>query len=197
MRRVLTMAMLGVGLAFANPAIAAVTIVGPPATASSCTNFTFSGATEVSCAGGYSGNLNQGSPLTGTGLTAIQALGYTGTGAYPDANAKDFNGGNTNTISFAGQTFSGLTIIGLHYGQSGDPGGNATSFFSFLAAPGTTSITVTGRAHANELALSNMVLYSTGGAVPEPATWAMMLLGFGAIGFSMRRHRKQTMPQVA
>ncbi|MEO8141386.1 MAG: PEPxxWA-CTERM sorting domain-containing protein [Sphingomicrobium sp.] len=26
-------------------------------------------------------------------------------------------------------------------------------------------------------------------AVPEPATWAMMLLGFGAIGFSTRRRR--------
>ena len=26
-------------------------------------------------------------------------------------------------------------------------------------------------------------------AVPEPATWAMMLLGFGGIGFSMRRKR--------
>ena len=28
------------------------------------------------------------------------------------------------------------------------------------------------------------------GAVPEPSTWGMMLLGFGAIGFSMRRSRK-------
>lgn len=28
------------------------------------------------------------------------------------------------------------------------------------------------------------------GAVPEPATWAMMLLGFGAIGVSMRRRAK-------
>ena len=27
-------------------------------------------------------------------------------------------------------------------------------------------------------------------AVPEPSTWALMLLGFGAIGFSMRRRRK-------
>jgi hypothetical protein len=27
--------------------------------------------------------------------------------------------------------------------------------------------------------------------VPEPATWAMMLLGFGAIGCMMRARRKQ------
>lgn len=30
------------------------------------------------------------------------------------------------------------------------------------------------------------------GAVPEPATWAMMLIGFGAIGVSLRRRRKVT-----
>src|SRR5215204_2675669 len=27
-------------------------------------------------------------------------------------------------------------------------------------------------------------------AVPEPATWAMMLVGFGAVGFAMRRRQK-------
>lgn len=36
------------------------------------------------------------------------------------------------------------------------------------------------------------------GAVPEPGTWAMMLLGFGAIGVSIRRRRKLTAtPQLA
>lgn len=30
---------------------------------------------------------------------------------------------------------------------------------------------------------------ATGGAVPEPATWAMLMLGFGAIGYSLRRAR--------
>ncbi len=28
-------------------------------------------------------------------------------------------------------------------------------------------------------------------SVPEPSTWAMMLMGFGAVGFSMRRSRKK------
>ena len=36
-------------------------------------------------------------------------------------------------------------------------------------------------------------------AVPEPATWALMLLGFGGIGVAMRRGRRRssTLMQVA
>lgn len=34
-------------------------------------------------------------------------------------------------------------------------------------------------------------------AVPEPATWAMMLFGFGAVGFSMRRRRQPLLAQIA
>lgn len=34
-------------------------------------------------------------------------------------------------------------------------------------------------------------LVTTFSAVPEPATWAMMLLGFGAIGMAMRNRRRQ------
>ena len=34
-------------------------------------------------------------------------------------------------------------------------------------------------------------------AVPEPATWAMMLLGFGAIGWQLRRRRSQMITQAA
>jgi hypothetical protein len=40
--------------------------------------------------------------------------------------------------------------------------------------------------------LSNLILgttATTAPAVPEPATWAMMLVGFGSIGFAMRRRR--------
>lgn len=34
-------------------------------------------------------------------------------------------------------------------------------------------------------------------AVPEPATWAMMLLGFGALGFALRRNREQVRVRYA
>jgi hypothetical protein len=33
--------------------------------------------------------------------------------------------------------------------------------------------------------------------VPEPATWALMLLGFGGIGLAMRRRRKPALAQLA
>lgn len=35
------------------------------------------------------------------------------------------------------------------------------------------------------------------GAVPEPATWAMMLLGMGAVGFAMRRRKGNVTTTVA
>ena len=34
-------------------------------------------------------------------------------------------------------------------------------------------------------------------AIPEPATWAMMLLGFGAVGVAMRRRRAPVLAQAA
>jgi PEP-CTERM motif len=37
----------------------------------------------------------------------------------------------------------------------------------------------------------------TSGGVPEPGTWAMMLLGFGAIGVAMRRRRAMVQPALA
>ena len=46
----------------------------------------------------------------------------------------------------------------------------------------------------------NNTSYSGGvafAAVPEPATWAMMLMGFGAIGFAMRRRRRPALLQLA
>ncbi|MHA6724279.1 PEPxxWA-CTERM sorting domain-containing protein [Sphingomonas sp. RS2018] len=62
---------------------------------------------------------------------------------------------------------------------------------------GDTAITVrTNNASNNDnIFLAAFVVSggaSVNGAVPEPATWAMMTLGFGGIGFAMRRKKTTT-----
>ena len=68
--------------------------------------------------------------------------------------------------------------------------GNATWLGQTLASLGATPGTYVYTSN------SDSVTINIGGVVPEPASWAMMLLGFGAIGFAMRRGRKPT-PQTA
>ena len=52
----------------------------------------------------------------------------------------------------------------------------------------------------NQIGFDNITLGSAtpgAGAVPEPGTWAMMLIGFGAVGFAMRRRRRTLDAQAA
>jgi hypothetical protein len=51
--------------------------------------------------------------------------------------------------------------------------------------------------NVNQAAVTSAIGVGTPGAVPEPATWAMMLLGFGGIGMAMRRGRKPVLAQIA
>ena len=43
---------------------------------------------------------------------------------------------------------------------------------------------------------NSVTLGSVPAPVPEPATWAMMLLGFGGIGFALRRGRRRSKPTL-
>jgi hypothetical protein len=89
---------------------------------------------------------------------------------------------------------SGYTVVSSHFGNITGPTGNVTVFWLLNLPAGTTSIPLDPNT-----GWSNGVLYFTGGApLPEPATWAMMLLGFGAVGFAMRRdRRKAVLTQIA
>lgn len=51
------------------------------------------------------------------------------------------------------------------------------------------TIVVSGISKGNGSYGGNLTFIPTTSAVPEPATWAMMLFGFGAIGFGMRRRK--------
>lgn len=78
--------------------------------------------------------------------------------------------------------------------------GNGDTFFAFNTTGNSTITNVQFVADAPmQLTLLKQVrIDTTIGAVPEPATWAMMLVGFGAMGVSLRRRRRGNgLPQAA
>ena len=100
----------------------------------------------------------------------------------------DFNGGHNGfggTSASAGYN-AGTGAPGSYYQLPGslvngaliDGGPNALSSNSNYGTPGSYLFQVR----------NGQVSVPTG-AVPEPSTWAMMLVGFGATGFAMRRRR--------
>lgn len=61
--------------------------------------------------------------------------------------------------------------------------------FTFNATGATTTLSFLGNLGVNYIGLDNISISDLGlvGAVPEPATWLMMLLGIGALGAALRR----------
>jgi PEP-CTERM motif len=62
--------------------------------------------------------------------------------------------------------------------------------FTTVVGPGTYTFSITGDGGGG-LPAGLGIRLDTGNlnTVPEPATWAMMLAGFGVVGFSMRRRQ--------
>jgi hypothetical protein len=75
-----------------------------------------------------------------------------------------------------------------------------TETFRLLAqqlGAGTYTLTVEGtRGEAGSYG-GNVAFEAHPGDVPEPATWGLMLLGFGAIGWQLRRRRSALLAQMA
>jgi hypothetical protein len=81
---------------------------------------------------------------------------------------------------------SGLTIFGRT-----DGGVSYRDSFTYTLYNGTNMVG-TGALDATGLTHSASVSFDTGGAVPEPASWALMLGGFGAIGGALRVRKRAT-----
>ena len=91
-------------------------------------------------------------------------------------------GGNVNagqTIAQWASQLTGATVSGFSVGD----GSSAGSGYHAFADNVTFNMGGTSTTYNFETAAVN-------GAVPELATWAMMLVGFGGIGFAMRRRSK-------
>ena len=71
--------------------------------------------------------------------------------------------------------------------------GNGNNQFGVTAGAGVGISSVRFVSQGAGLGVESLRQLRLGGvtsAVPEPTTWAMMLLGFGAVGFGMRRSRQ-------
>ena len=195
MRKMMTLLAASAALAVAAaPASAAVVLLDLTNTTQNAApktfTFTATGASTVLNFQGY--NL--------PGSTAIVNLFFGTSGSSLNAGNNLLVGAAyTPTASGCGNYFGvDSNVAGQSYGAAGLYfGGTCAGVFDTLSTSLNTTI---GQAYTLRFDLSvfggvnNGVRVSTGalttGAVPEPATWAMMLLGFGGIGFAMRRWGK-------
>ncbi len=149
--------------------------------------------------------------MTGGGTSYILDLGSFASGATGSADVGVMNtnsgldfsellGGSFAQSNGSGFTFTGSDLSGL---VGGAPAvlGDIVGFDAAGLSNGLYSETVTfdGFSHYEGLTDQSLSPISvtidatvTGGtgAVPEPSTWAMMLLGFSGLGLLARRHRR-------
>lgn len=84
-----------------------------------------------------------------------------------------------------GQSMGNGCLFGSFTACYGGPSGDFNLFRNNQAAPTGSFYFQLTSAAGNNLAVISMA--PTMGAVPEPATWAMLILGFLAVGGAMRR----------
>jgi hypothetical protein len=94
---------------------------------------------------------------------------------------------NLRSLSAWGDLLGG-SVLGIGVGNGGCPG-NCSTFSAFADNLSLTTDTSTYSYNFGTAAAT--------GAVPEPATWAMMLTGFGGIGFAMRRRKSKVKTNLA
>jgi len=147
--------------------------------------------TASNCSGFFAGNqLGASTDQTDTQTAALAALGFSG--AVTQLEHIDLT---SATIDFD-TVLNGTTFIAIHWGKGQGPldvEGGATGFYRLDLANDANLGSLTAAFGS----FSDAALFRTGpdnagaGGVPEPATWAMMIVGFGGVGALMRRRRIQ------
>ena len=141
------------------------------------------GNSQVTCEGGATAPCSFSDELTFFTPSGYQLLNST-------LSASETSDPLT-TISFDTITLNGVSFDEIITGT--------TDFYQLLnqvLIDGAENTIVVAGTTGGNAAYSGTLTFAA--AVPEPGTWAMMLLGFGAIGFSMRRKRsQQALPQLA
>ncbi len=138
---------------------------------------TLTGANDADLIGAaYTNNFNTGAGTTLFGIDAFTDSLVRSTnanaGTYTTVGLLGILLGSTDALGFdiSGTTGAGFFSVGNNFYGVNLTTGSAT-LIGALGTQGITGITIA--------------------AVPEPGTWAMMLIGFGAIGVAVRRRRRE------
>ncbi len=154
-------------------AAAMVALVGGASSANAAQTFNLNGVKFTD------GSSITGSFTTNDALTVISAFniktdGFLGPQTYSSLNG-DGASLSTSSISFIDYSFPFSQYLNLNLGK-------ALSSTGALITGGSESYFI----FSQSVARGGSVVAATA-AVPEPATWALMILGMGAVGFAMRR----------
>jgi hypothetical protein len=132
--------------------------------------------------------------LTDGTLVGASGHGHVSGGLPGAVNLSDLGDGETNFYSigesFGTQNVFDLTLASGSFCPTAITNCSRPVFTVDLngARLGTASLDLNGVGLTGNRGISFRLL--TAAPVPEPSTWGMMLLGFGAIGHSMRRRRR-------
>ena len=158
--------------------VAALSFAAPAKAAIVTSNYSF--VTGAAGSGTFSVNFD-----TGTGTYSLSAFNYAlGSTTFTTANVSLQQTGGFNFV-IGGNTIDAATVTSLA-GQDDFSFGWAPvvfppTVFTYYIAGGILPVQTTN---------ITLALVETPAGVPEPATWAMMLLGFAGIGIAIRRGRK-------
>ncbi len=183
-------AMLAAPVAFAAPAQAATTITftGLPNTGVSSNTFTEAGFDLIFDGFFIDAGQDEVEPLccnSGGTLTIRRTDG--GLFSFGSVDLQREYGTGQSSLFAAGQ-FGGSTIFNDVFGIETDV---YETQFSLSPSTLIDSLVFSGqRDNDNGVSFTNVVL-DAAAAVPEPATWAFMIFGFGAIGGTLRSNRRR------
>lgn len=145
---------------------------------------------------GSTGNYYAAGPTVGqpgvidlTGWGDVNSLSFLW-GSVDSFNTLEFLASDLTTVL---ATFTGNQIFDPANGSQTDPNLNPVVLFLLDGTDVTNFGGLRLTSGQNAFELDNLAI----NPVPEPGTWAMMLLGFGAAGYAMRRRRAPVLAQAA
>jgi hypothetical protein len=157
-------------------------------------DFYFQVAIDTIAAGDEVFNLTASSFMGFTVDALVDTTDFDGAGFFTAPKNPNLQGpaGSTTTASRNG---SG-SVVRADFGSNGLEAGGQTSA-TYIFRTNATNYSVGGTFTTQDGSVAQRANFQPiAAAVPETATWAMMILGMGAVGFAMRRRRRNVTTTV-